>query len=144
MMKTGEVTLILASASTVLASEQLPACANGCLASIAKELGCSSANLSCLCAQSESLSAKMAVCIVTAGCGFGDIGSAAIWAPNTCVEVNSGAASQTGSSPSQTTGSAATTSALAPSPSATNSANRKQHTLGFPALSVAAGFLFVW
>ncbi|KAF0320205.1 hypothetical protein GQ607_012626 [Colletotrichum asianum] len=65
MMKIGAVALILASASTVLAGEELPACANDCLASIAKELSCSSSDLNCLCARSESLSAKMAGCIVT-------------------------------------------------------------------------------
>ncbi|KAH9238005.1 hypothetical protein K456DRAFT_1759900 [Colletotrichum gloeosporioides 23] len=143
MMKIGAVTLILASACIVLAGEELQACANDCLASIAKELGCSSSDLGCLCAQSESLSAKMASCIITAGCGFGDIGPAAIWAPNTCVEVHSGSASQTGSSASPTTGSAATTSALADVPSATNSGNHKQSTLEFAGIALVACVVFV-
>ncbi|KAE9581146.1 hypothetical protein CGMCC3_g2894 [Colletotrichum fructicola] len=143
MMKIGAVALILSSASIVLASEEPPACAIDCLASIAKELSCSSSDLSCLCAQSESLSAKMAGCIITAGCGFGDIGPAATWAPNTCVQVNSGSASQTGSSASQTTGSAATSSALADVPSATNSGNRKQSTLEFAGLVLVACVVFV-
>ena len=54
---------------------QLPQCALRCFSLAASDIGCDAANLSCLCASSSELVAKIAPCLLLGACSSSDLNS---------------------------------------------------------------------